>query len=111
LSLELFVELSQCLLLKDDILMIESRLLPVAIRFFLLFLHLLFHVGKHLKELISVLLRWLDTDGYPLRRGTGVFGGMRLIDGWWRDRTPSGADGIAFGCCAIDGDNLLFWSH
>ena len=28
---------------------------------------------------------------------------MQLIVGWWRDRAPSGSDGFAFGCYAIDG--------
>ena len=56
LSLELIVELHQCLLLTNDILTVESRLLLIAIRLDLLFLHLLFHVSEHLKELVFVLL-------------------------------------------------------
>ena len=63
LSLEVIVELPHCLQLTEDILAVESRLLPIAIRFSLLFLHLLFHVGEHLKELIFLLLRCLDTSG------------------------------------------------
>jgi len=36
---------------------------------------------------------------------------MRLIVGWWRDCAPSGADGLTFARCAIEGNNLLSWSH
>ena len=78
------VELPQRLLLMDGILAIKNRLLPIAIRLGLLLLHLLFHVGEHLKELVFVLLRWLDTSGCLLRQGgADVFSDMRPIDGWW----------------------------
>jgi len=40
----------------DDILVVESRLLPITIKLGLLFLHLFFHVSGHLKELVFVLL-------------------------------------------------------
>jgi len=33
----------------------------------LLFLHLLLHVDKHLKNLAFVQCRWLDVGSYPLR--------------------------------------------
>jgi len=69
LSLELIFELPQCLLLMNGILMVESRLLLIAIRLGLLLLNLFFHVSEHLKELVFLLLRWLDTSGYLLRGG------------------------------------------
>jgi len=112
LSLELIVELSQCLLLMDDILAVESRLLPIMIRLGLLFFYLLFYIGEHLNELVFVLLWWLDTSTWLLRRGAvDVLSGMRLIDGWWKDCAPSGADGLAFGYCVVEVDSLLSWSH
>jgi len=89
LSLELVIELPQRLLLTDGVLAVEIRLLPIAIRLGLLFLHLLFHISEHLKELVFVLLWWLDT-GCPLRRGgADVFCYMRLIDGWWATVPPA----------------------
>jgi len=82
LCLELVVELPNCLLLTDDILAIESYLLPIAIWLGLLFLHLFFHIGEHMKELIFVSPQWLDTGGHLLRwEGVGVLSGMRLIVG------------------------------
>ena len=78
------VELSQGLLFMSGILEVKTRLLSIVIRLGLLFLYLLFHVGKHLMELIFVLLRWLDTGGCLLKRGGfSVLGGMRGIDDWW----------------------------
>ena len=88
LDLELLVELPQCLLLKDDILVIESHLLSIAIRLGLLFLHLLF--VEHLEELIFIPLRLLGIDGYFLRRGgASVLGGMSLIVDWWWTVPPT----------------------
>ena len=46
LSLESNVELSQYLLLTDDILTVESPLLPITIRVCMLFLYLLFHAAS-----------------------------------------------------------------
>ena len=63
-----FVELPQCFLLTDDILVVENRMLPIAIRLSLLFFYLLFHVDEHLKELIF-MLQYLDTRDFLLRRG------------------------------------------
>jgi len=57
LGLELVVELPQRLLFTDSILAVESRLLSITIRLGLLLFHLLFQVGKHLKELNFVLLQ------------------------------------------------------
>jgi len=51
LSMELVVELPQCILFAYGILAVESRLLPIAIWPGLLLLHLLFYVGEHLKDL------------------------------------------------------------
>ena len=50
-------------LAKECHFMVESRLLSIMIGLGLLFLHLLFHVGEHLKELIVVLLRWVSSSG------------------------------------------------
>jgi len=50
LSLELVIEFLQCLLFKNDVLMIESHLLPIVIRPGLLFLHLLLHFSEHIKN-------------------------------------------------------------
>ena len=36
---------------------------------------------------------------------------MWLIDRWWGDRAPSGADGLAFRHCTVKDDILLSWSH
>ena len=84
MSLEVVAEMFQYLLLMDDILVVKSHLLPIAIRLGLLFHHLLFHVSKHLKGLVFVLLQWLSTGGCPLRRGgANILDGMQLIVGWW----------------------------
>jgi len=66
LSLKLVVKLPQCLMLTDGILVVDSRMLSIAIRLEL-FLHLLFHVSDHLKELVFMMLRWLDTGSCLLR--------------------------------------------
>jgi len=42
----------------------------------------------HLEEPVFMLPRWLDTDGWFLRRGAGVFGGIWMIVDRWADRTP-----------------------
>ena len=108
LSLELVVELSQCLLFTDDIFPIENRLLLITIWLGLLLFHLLFDVSKHLKEMIFGLLWWLDTGVYPLRRrGASVLGSTRLIVGRRGDIAPNGADGLTFWHSAIKDDNLL----
>jgi len=66
-----------------------GRLLPIAITLDL-FLHMLCHVSKHLKELIFVLLWRLDTGGRLLRqRGASAFCGMRLIDDRWGNYAPT----------------------
>ena len=67
LSLKSVVKLPQCLIFMDGIFTIESHLLLIAIRLGLLILQLLFHVSEHLKEIVFVLLWWLDTDGWFLR--------------------------------------------
>ena len=54
----------------------------------------------------------VGTDGCPLRRGgADVFDGVRLIDGWWRDRASSDTNGLALGRCVVESDSLLSWSH
>jgi len=53
---------------------IENHLFLIMIRLGLLFLHQLFHVVEHLKELGFMLLWWLDI-------GASVIGGMWLIVG------------------------------
>ena len=61
LSLELFVELLQLLLLTEDVLMFDGYLFSLAIGLLLLFLHLLLHLVEHLKDLVFLWLRWLAT--------------------------------------------------
>ena len=36
---------------------------------------------------------------------------MRLIDGWWGDRAPGGADSLAFSRGAVEGEGWLSWGH
>ena len=110
LSLELVLELTQCLLLTDDILAVEKCLLPIAIRLCLLLLHLFLHVDEHLKLSVFVLLQWLDSSGCLMKRGVDVLDGMRLISDWLGDRAPSGADGLAFGHGVVEDDCLLSWA-
>ena len=43
--------------------MVKSHLLSLAIKLRLLFFHLFPHLVEHLKELVFVLLGWLDTSG------------------------------------------------
>ena len=63
LSLKLLVELPLLLLLMEDVLAIECYLFLLMIGLLLLFLHLLFHLIEHLKELVFLLLRHSDTEG------------------------------------------------
>ena len=83
-------------------------MLLIAIRLGL-FLHLFFHVGKHLKELDFVSIRWLNIGSYLLRRGVGILGCMWLIVDWWKEHAPSCADGLVLESCAVD--SLLYWGH
>ena len=36
---------------------------------------------------------------------------MWLIDGWWKDRAPSGTNGLTFGHCTVEDDGLLSWRN
>ena len=66
---------------------------------------------EYLKEMVFVLLQWLATGGFPLKRwGTGVFGGMRMIDGWWGTVPRQ----WKFPCLwhgAVECESLHSWSH
>jgi len=103
LSLKLFIEPPQCLMLTNVILAVESHMLLIVICLGLLFLCLRFHFREHLIKLIFMPLSWLDTGDYSLRQGeASVFGGMWLIIGWWKGRGPKDSDGLSFRCFAID---------
>jgi len=76
LGLELLVK-HQFLLLLKDIFAIEGHLLLLTIRLLLLFLYLISHLVGHLKELVFMLLRWLDAGNWFLwRRRVGVLSDM-----------------------------------
>jgi len=66
-------------LFANDVIAVENYLLPLAIWFLLLFLHILFHLSEHLKQLVFTLLWRLGGDRRLLQSGRGGTVRERLI--------------------------------